>query len=787
MRGFIIFFLVYLTISSTSAEAFIKLETTPSQVDYEALNKKNIPKEELLYRTLNSNDYKKAEFYLDSILKKDRDNAKYLKLKADAAAEKCLFEQARFFIEKLIEFKKKNQIPTLEDEKALAFYHSQLHNIETAMQIVDNALSANPNDLDLLGLAIKYSMMEKNWDKAMDNIKHALDLSPNSETFLTALGDLHAIKQDYSNAAEVYKKLIELYPKDEYKITLANLYQKSQDFEAAEAIMRPVYGATPTDTGAITTYTNILLYQERSLEAYELIKKHSLEKTKEGLHAQGDIATLEKDFKKAQGYYEDCLKLDEENEYVKLKLAKTLRLQKNYDGAEAIYQNMLAQDPTNINARMNLGYLEIDRKNFKKSRYYFENVLFNKPDSKDAMIGIAYSYIANSEFINALRVLKQLPPDEEVNYLIAKVYYYMEMYSDAKEALKGSVSENADELRYKIRHIRAFTFTPSYTFFSQQLSDTYDLDLKKVGLNLSQYAGRNMEVFTEYNVYVYTSGVNILDNHLNNVTNEFRWGTDGRPSEKIDMRADIGLKVFEYMGDMLNTDSWVRYHFNDFVTLRAGFRRNNLEQSYLSAVGRLVDGVFTGRVAENKAYLDLEAKLPHRYYAFARVGGGAMYAQNLPTNPFVDGMIGFGRVIYNNSENKWINIITADVASYNTSYQFNLLNIPSKSGVVFGGYFSPSYYTANTLNLKFQGKIPKYHIIYGVKGFIGDQTSFGPVNNNIALGILPFLSWDLNDHISVNLSYSFTNYVDIVRHLAIISVNIRGFNRGRGNRKKYNS
>lgn len=767
MRGFLIFFLVYLTISSTSAEEILNNDDQLAPRSYSTLRgelPKKLPlKKELTYPGL---------------------DAATLKLKADEAAKQCRFEEAKFFLEKYIEIKKRNQISTLEEEKALAFYYSQLKDYETAMQIVNNALNANPDDLDLLGLAVKYSMLEKDWDAAMSHVNHALTLNPNSETFLMSLGDLHALKLDYDKAQEVYKKLIELYPKNEYKITLANLYQKSQDFEAAEGIMKPIYGATPTDTGVIATYTNILLYQARTQDAYELVKKHSLEKTKVGLHAQGDIAALENDFKKAQGFYEECLKLDEENEYVRLKLAKILRLQKKYDEAEEIYQNMLVRDPQNINAKLNLGYLEVERKNFQQAREYFKSVLFNKPGSREAMIGIAYSHLANGEPLNTLRVLKQLPPDEEVNYLIAKTYYYMEMYSDAKNVLRGSVSENADELRYKISHIRAFTFTPSYLMFFQQFSDVYDLNVKRPGVNFSKYIGRNMEAFVEYNVYVYSSGTNILDNQLNNVTNELRCGVDGRPSEKWEVRADIGLKVFEYSGDMLITESWLKYHFNDFVTLKAVFRRNNLEQSFLSAVGRLVDGVFTGRVAENKAELELEVTLPKRYYSFARVGGGCMNGQNLQTNPFIDGMLGFGRVIYDNSENKWIQIVTADVASYNTSYQINQFTILSATGIAFGGYFSPNFYTANTLNVKLQGRISKWHLVYGLKSFIGNQTSISPDKNSIALGILPFFSWDLNDHISINASYSFSNYIDIVRHLALISVNIRGFAKGKNKPRK---
>lgn len=127
--------------------------------------------------------------------------------------------------------------------------------------------------------------------------------------------------------------------------------------------------------------------------------------------------------------------------------------------------------------------------------------------------------------------------------------------------------------------------------------------------------------------------------------------------------------------------------------------------------------------------------------------------------------------------------------NYNSSYQRNLLSISAPgvtgSGTV-GGYFSPSFYIADTLSLKLEGAIKKWHLTYGFKGFVGGQSVFSPDFSSPVFGVFPFLSYNLNDHLGVNLSYSFSDYSGIQRHYAIISVNIKFFTGKRPSKKKTN-
>lgn len=651
-------------------------------------------------------------------------------------------------------------------------------------------------------------------------------------------------------------------------LALANSYMTNKDFVNAEIALKPIYEENFDNQIVINAYLNCLLAQRKTTQAYQVIKCHHLETTKEGYMVRGDMAVKDRNFAAAENNYCKALQFDPENIVLKNKLAQSYRGSKCINKATQLYQQVLGKDPNNLQAKLGLGYLELDKKNFEKSRSIFRQILVEKPCYKHARKGIIYTYLAQGDNIKALELLRQMPDDADIKLMRAETYYDMGMYSDARKniptkeeceeceraisanitknkssveilvsnndknlekletvpdkpelneaqepdtrsesserspvrhelmqpyipdipghetivwpeagrALHATIYGNAEDLKYKIRRNQAITLTPSYTFLFQQLADEFKLDYHKFGIDVSKNTEGNKNVFMEYNVIIYTSGTTSTITRQNNVTNEFKGGVQARPNEKWEYRADLGVKAFEFgNGAMLTTDSWIKHYFNDGFNMRLGYKRNNIEQSYLAAVGEPMDGVFTGRAADNKVYTEFEKELPYEFYIFGRGAYGAIYAQNLVTNQYTEGMIGIGRLFYNNPNNKWINTLGVDIISYNSAYQYNLLNLFNSAGKLFGGYFSPSYYNATTANLKLEGNIKKWHLSYGLKFFSGIQTAMSQDFTQQAWGLSPYVAYDLNDNICLNLAYNYYNYASVQREQFIINLVIRGF------------
>jgi len=767
-------------------------------------------KEKAMYEALNKKDYAKVISYLDELLINSPTDFKLLKLRTDMAMAQNDYPNSIIFFEKLKEL---NYPISLKDEKLLAFSYSKTDNYSKAIEIIEGLLKketrSKAETLDLMNLALEYSMAGKNTEKSFFYINKLLVLEPNSEKLLKTQGDLYSSIKDFPDAIKSYEQLVKNYPKLEYSLALANLYMANQDFIRAQAVIEPWYNANlcstnPKNTEIIDTFINSLLAQQKIYPAYCVIKTNHLENTKTGYMILGDIEMTNRDYNAARRDFKNALCFDPESNILQNKLAQSYRMLECLNTSRRIYNNVLANDPCNLEARLGLGSLEADRKNFEKARRIFANILAENPDYKPAKMAIANSYLANDDKFLALGTLKQMPQDEDVILMEDQIHYKMGMHSpvfkaipdlpemnatqedmdygsdtgiNPNRALNGAVSEDRRLLEYKKRRNEAVTLTPSYSFFIQQLSDQFRLNYQKGGISLSKNIDGNKNVFMGYNVIVYSSGGSQF---LNNVTNEFRGGIQARPSDKWEYRADIGVKAFEYgNGAMLITDSWIKHYFSDKFNLKAGYMRNNIEQSYLSAVGEPVNGIFTGRAADNKFYLNFERKLPKQFYAFGLGSYGIINAQNLITNNYIEGMVGIGKLLYFKPQNKWINLFEIDLISYNSSYQYDLLKIFSNTGQLFGGYFSPSIFSADTANFKLEGHLNKFPLKYGVKAFGGIQTSQNPDITTPTWGVSPYVSCDINDKVSFYAAYNHFTYADLQRDQFMVSAVIRGFNNGK--------
>lgn len=761
--------------------------------------------EKNFYEAWKEKDYDTAQKYLSEMLKEQPNNKKLLKHRVDIDVSQENYAEAITYFEKI-------KTSSITDTKFLAFLYSKTDNIPKALEIIENALLQNPKNKELLNLALEYSMAMKNWDKGIFYTEKLLTYEPNSEKLLKSAGDLYATIKDFPNAIKAYEQLVQNHPKLEYYMELANFYMANKDFEQAQAVLEPIYNAnltnpTPESSKIIDAYLNSLLAQQKIMQAYCVIKTNHLENTKNGYMILGDIAMTNKDYECAKINFKNALIFAPDSDILQNKLAQSYRMLKCLGISTKIFNNVLAKDPCNLEARLGLGSIETDKKNFEKSRRIFCSILRENPDYRPAKIAIVNSYIANDDNFAALEALDNMPQDEEVRLMKDQTRYRMgirpvifkaipdlqgfqEMNVPLEDvsykseinpnrAINGAIYEDRKELEYKKRRNEAITLVPTYSIFTQQLADQFRLNYIKGGINLHKNIDGNKLVFMAYNAIVYSSGG---PQYLNNFVNEFRGGIQARPKDKWEYRADIGVKAFQFGdGAMLITDSWLRHYFNDKFNLKVGVMRNNIEQSYLSAVGEPIDGIFTGRAADNKFYLEAQGKLPHQIYSYARAAYGVITAQNLNTNQYFEGYVGIGKLLYNNPKNKWINTFATDIVSYNSAYQYNLLNIYSSTGALFGGYFSPSYFNATTGNVKLEGHFNKLPIRYGIKAFGGIQNALSPDQTTPTWGYSPYVSYAINDKISIYAAYNHFNFADVQRDQFIFSAVIRGFRRNAKN------
>lgn len=748
--------------------------TPPSLKDSKttALYKKN---EQNLYKALDARDFKKAENYLNSLLKEAPNDEVLLHLRIDLAVRENDFSKALLYFNEL---HKKSPI-TLEDEKILAFLHSKTNNPTKSIEIIETLLKKGAEDEEILGSAIQYSIAQRNWDKALYYNDKLLAHNPLDENLLRDKAYFYEKKGNLPEAVKSYKKLMEQYPQLGDKFELFNLSLAAKDFEQAQTIIKKLYEENPNDKQIINLYLVALLGQNKIDEAAAIVRKHKLEDTKEGAEILGDESIKNKDFFFARNYYSKAITLDKENIGLKFKLAQSYKAMKNNPETAQAYYNILAQDPKNKEARLGLGYINIEEKFFPQARKIFRDILAIDPNYTPAKMGIVHSYAFHGDSIDALRSLKQVPSSDDSKLFKAQTYYNMGMLSSAKQTLNGVVTKEAEALKNQIKDVQALRVSTNYTFFNEVFDEEFDLDYDKYGINAIQGIKHNLNVFADCNLYSYNSGkIHTAPSGLHrdfvNNTTELKIGVMGRPKEKYEFRADFGAKIFQFwQGGMLITDSWIKKYIDDNSSIKFGFFRNNVEQTYLSAVGIYIDNVFTGQIADNRLYTTYERRLPKQFYTFGTFVTGEYMGQNLRNNPYLEGTLGLGRIMYNNPENKWVNLVTLDATSLNTGFRFNnFVTIFNAAGTdFFGGYFCPKFFTNNMANLRIEGQIKKMR--YGLKYSGGYQYEPKyqqmPKISNYSFIYSPYIAFNLNDNLTANLTYSCSNLAMIVRNIFMVN------------------
>jgi hypothetical protein len=121
-----------------------------------------------------------------------------------------------------------------------------------------------------------------------------------------------------------------------------------------------------------------------------------------------------------------------------------------------------------------------------------------------------------------------------------------------------------------------------------------------------------------------------------------------------------------------------------------------------------------------------------------------------------------------------------ELSTYNSRYQTNLLDLYSSTGQLYGGYFSPQFFNATTINFKLEGKILKSNFKYGLKGFAGEQTYINSTDTIPAWGVTPYLTYDINDHVKFSAEFDHFSYQDIQRNIFIVKLIMRGFRHAKG-------
>ena len=627
--------------------------------------------------------------------------------------------------------------------------------------------------------SLKDGITKEDWQKVLKDVNLALGVFPDDELYLKIKAGAYWNVGNYDDAIKTYEYLIKIYPAPNHKANLEEIKTHKAEHEYALRNIENV-DSNDWDMGdVVPLYLNTIYMQQKINKSYRLIGKFALQDMALTHSRAEDLFLLNSAKLGEQERREAVQKFNDNPILTKLKQANVFQVKGELKKARELYEEVLQADPDNIDAQMGMGYSKFSERDFKVAREMFVKIYEKYPDYTDAKIAISNSYGADARYLNALEVLDGLPDTNKTRYLRGLIYGEIDMPNSSLDVLKGDDSERSNELKDSIYRKKSPRLIPDYSFLNQTLADRFRLNSYKTGVKLQEGFRGNVFGYFSYERVHLGSG-NIGNRIFTTNTNDINLTFFGRPKRRLEFQTDIGARFFRLgtdgspSGAMLTTDSWVKYYFSDTLDVQLGFSRENLEESFLSASGAFVaPNVFAGRVSDNRLYLNINQRLPKSSYAYFNGSLGLREGKSLPNNIYADSLLGVGKVVYENYKNRFFNIMAVDLATYNAGFRCDVLD-EFGSDALFGVYFSPPYFNANSLSLRLEGYNYAIRLRYGIKAFVASQSATrAQTNTQTGVCFAPYISWAPNERLTLNAVFHYSNFADVQKYYAMFQLQIK--------------
>jgi tetratricopeptide (TPR) repeat protein len=177
-------------------------------------------------------------------------------------------------------------------------------------------------------------------------------------------------------------------------------------------------------------------------------------------------------------------------------------------------------------------------------------------------------------------------------------------------------------------------------------------------------------------------------------SNYFALILDSRLSERLATTAELGGELYPGAPSEIDGAFEARYALRPSLRLVAGFRRQTVDDTALSARGESFNGVFLGQVRSNLADAGLQyTNFAHGYDASFGFSGGVYTGHNLDSNRRWGASGSIGKTLH--GDRPYLHI-AYNVFYLSFAHDANFFPIGGVPTRIAGGYFSPTAFLANS-------------------------------------------------------------------------------------------
>lgn len=351
-----------------------------------------------------------------------------------------------------------------------------------AIEIYYKLLSQAGDDIEILSeLSDLYFLLGNN-ERAIHYASKSLEIDSNHKGSLDVMRRIYLKEQNYSMAEQISEKiysisntdsdLIELLKVYEYEKKYNNIIKYTEDIkdslcmykralafnqigqkEEAENILKAIAFDTNNE---LYNNENVLLslgkiyYEnnetEKAKEVFKKLEENKLENA-ESLNYAGLERLEELKLDTAIEYFAQAINKDEKNPQYHFNLGQAYYLKGWFDEAKKCFNTAICLNPMDENYHYALAYLLYRAGDYANSEAHLNPEYF---DSK-VLLQVIKSEKGDlaSPKIELEKMLKENPNNETILFSLAKIYYNLEMYKQAKTLIEKTIEVNSKSFEYQ--------------------------------------------------------------------------------------------------------------------------------------------------------------------------------------------------------------------------------------------------------------------------------------------------------------------------------------------------
>jgi len=231
---------------------------------------------------------------------------------------------------------------------------------DTAVSVLEEALSASPNNLALLTRLAQLHIANNDWTKAQEVSERISQLNKGSEVSYQLQGIISAGQKDFDKSIESFKKAYESFPDSSRPlVSLIRIYVRAGQYEEAEKFLEDVLKTSPDNTNALLLKARLLSSQKK-LDAAEQVYSDLIGKYPNNVSLYTELARLyllDRQPDKALTVFDRGLESLPGNLELLMAKAGVLGSKRDYDAAILVYEEVVKVKPNAAVAINNLASL----------------------------------------------------------------------------------------------------------------------------------------------------------------------------------------------------------------------------------------------------------------------------------------------------------------------------------------------------------------------------------------------------------------------------------------------